>query len=65
MTDKEKFTALMKEFGVPLIETGREATETLSIEARQLPKIEGYEGFCAYFTFDAVTGSFISVGIWE
>ena len=64
-TDKEKFMALMAEFGVPLKTSGREATETLAIEAKSGPKVEGYNGFSADFKFDATTGAFISVGIWE
>lgn len=66
VTDKEKFIALMKEFDIPLTESGREATETFSIQVLgQSPKVSGYSGFTADFKFDATTGVFIIVDIFE
>lgn len=64
-TDKEKFIALMTEFGVPLGASSLEATETLSIEDQASPKVTGYPGFFVDFVFDSTTGAFIKVGIWE
>jgi hypothetical protein len=56
----------MKEFEVPLIETSREATESLTIEDKgTTPKIEGYTCFFSEFVFDARTGAFIKVCIFE
>jgi hypothetical protein len=66
LTNKEKFSQLMKEFEVPLIETSREATESLTIEDKgTTPKIEGYTCFFSEFVFDARTGAFIKVCIFE
>ena len=65
-TDKEKFVALMAEFGVPLKEEpDDEANQILSIEAKSSPKVIGYTCFCANFKFSRDTGTFIDVGIWE
>ncbi len=66
ITDKEKFIALMTEFGItPTEEEYGSGSKALVIEAKQGPKITGYTGFNATFQFDETTGAFIEMGIWE
>lgn len=68
MTDKEKFEALMKEFDVPLQAMTydvRPGEDFLVIEAQMGPKVGGYAGFVADWVFDAQTGKFLRMGVWE
>lgn len=68
MTDKERFVQLMADFGVPLRHTTTALLETLTIVAEDkvnTDKIKGYWAFETEFGFDAKTGQFISVGLWE
>ena len=59
MTDQEKLTALLKEFGVGF----KEADGCLICDEGS-SKIIGYPSFYAIFEFDE-QGSFVSMGVYE
>lgn len=59
MTDREKLTGLLTEFGVGFIEDGYDIR---CQEGRA--KIVGYSQFCTVFEFDE-TGAFLQMGAWE
>ena len=67
MTDREKFTTLMAEFGVTDLreEKIKNSNDTyLVMEANHTPKVGGYSGFCAWFGFTD-QGKFIDIDIIE
>lgn len=63
-TDKQKFHALMTEFGlVPEEETYADGSTSMRFETPQ-PKVVGYSSSFADFVFNP-DGSFKEVGVWE
>jgi hypothetical protein len=72
VTDRERFEALMADFGVPLNPTITHVWEPDPDRPNDLTiiadapgdRVEGYIGFRADFTFDD-DGNFVKVGIWE
>ena len=70
LTDKEKFIALMKEFGLApeeIVDTKEfnriPGTTHFNFETIH-PKVVGYSSSCAEFVFNP-DGSFKEVGVWE
>lgn len=71
-TDKDKFIALITEFGltpaVDVVSTGGEFSGpsgfTKITFERPQPKVAGYKGFLATFAFNP-DGSFKEIEIWE
>src|SRR5579862_3977287 len=75
MTDKDKLTALLDEWGVPYDPSPEsEWIPSSTVQCVQLEpeysadeseaKVVGYNGFITRFRFD-VDGKFLNVGIWE
>jgi hypothetical protein len=65
MTDQEKMTSLLTEFGVPFeVETEGDITVVTVDERSSHPKVGGYGGFYTCFHFDQ-DGKFIRMGAWE
>lgn len=59
MTNKEKFTALLKEFGVGFYDNGG-----VVMCSEGTDKVAGYSGFYTNFKFDA-DGKFVKMEILE
>lgn len=62
MTDKEKFLALMKKFGLNL--RNDEHAGGLILDADNNGKVGGYDGFYSAWEFDE-HGKFVTTGAWE
>lgn len=61
MTDKEKLTALLTEFGVEW----REKEDGIKCGGyKQYAKVTGYSGFYTLFQFDD-NDNFVQMGVWE
>ena len=63
MTDKEKLLKLFEEFGISEA-VKHESDNSVFLEAKTHPKIDGYGFFCTVFEFDE-NDNFIKLGIWE
>lgn len=64
MTDKERFIALMADFGVGFTEEVSETETSLIMEAHFSSKVWGYAGFQCWHMFDE-HGKFIRILINE
>jgi hypothetical protein len=63
MTDKEKFIAFFKSFGIDL--TPQDNNLLLEEDCMQdNPKVKGYCGFYTIFNFDS-NGNFVDCGAYE
>ena len=63
ITDKEKLTNLLSEFGLDYSEKHYKYNAII-LEANSCDKLVGYGGFVCEFYFDD-NGKFIEAGVWE
>lgn len=63
MTDKEKLTSLLQEFGIEFEDRNFKGTNLITCR-EGMQKVGGYGQFFADFEF-APNGDFIQMGVWE